>query len=125
MENNLTILEQRFYKLLRRELFFSCIEIRTKISIKDLCKERNDIVIAYGRDNYLIDDIVIDFVLSKGNKVLAGIEIVDEPEELTLKKGEELLINTIFTRLGYKFFRIIDTDKLYEAARIVKKNLNK
>ena len=106
MEINLTVLEQKFYNLLKRELFFSGMEIRTKISIRDLCKERNDIVIAYGRDNYLINDIIIDFVLYKDNKAIAGIEIVDEPEELSLKKGEELLINTIFTRLGYQFFRI-------------------
>ena len=120
---NLTVLEQKFYKVLKKELFFSGMEIRTKISIRDLCKERNDIVIAYGRDNYLIDDIIIDFVLYKHDKAIAGIEIVDEPEELSLKKGEELLINTIFMRLGYQFFRITDTDKLGEAARIIKKKL--
>ena len=125
MDINLTALEQEFYTFLKRELFFSGIEIKTKIAIKDLCKERNDVVIAYGRDNYLIENIVIDFVLYKDNKAIAGIEIIDEPEELSLKKGEELLINTIFTRLGYKFFRITDTNKLKEAAKIIKKNLKK
>ena len=123
MESNLTILEHKFYKFLKKELFFSGIEIRTKITIKDLCKERNDVVIIYGRDNFLIDDIIIDFVLYKDNEAIAGIEIIDEPEELSLKKGEELLINTVFTRLGYQFFRITDTEKLSEAAKIIKKKL--
>ena len=124
MENELTEIEQRFYKLLKKELFFSKIEIKTKIAIKDLCKERNDVVIMFGRDFYLINDIVIDFVLYKDEKAIAGIELIDEPEELTYKKGEEMLINTIFTRLGYKFFKIVDTNKLKEAAKIIKRKIN-
>ncbi len=106
MENELTEIEQQFYKYLKKELFFSKITIRSKIAIKDLCKERSDVVIMFGRDNYLIENIVIDFVLYKYGKVIAGIEVIDEPEELELKKGEEMLINTIFNRLGLSLIHI-------------------
>jgi len=123
MENELTEIEQQFYKYLKKELFFSKITIRSKIAIKDLCKERSDVVIMFGRDNYLIENIVIDFVLYKYGKVIAGIEVIDEPEELELKKGEEMLINTIFNRLGYKFFKIIEISKLKEAAKDIKKEI--
>ena len=123
MENELTEIEQQFYKYLKKELFFTKIEIKTKIAIKDLCKERSDVVIMFGRDNYLIENIVIDFVLYKYGKVIAGIEVIDEPEELELKKGEEMLINTIFNRLGYKFFKIIEISKLKEAAKDIKKEI--
>lgn len=123
MENELTEIEQQFYKYLKKELFFSKITIRSKIAIKVLCKERSDVVIMFGRDNYLIENIVIDFVLYKYGKVIAGIEVIDEPEELELKKGEEMLINTIFNRLGYKFFKIIEISKLKEAAKDIKKEI--
>lgn len=123
MDDKLTEIEQQFYKLLKKELFFSKIEIKTKIAIKDLCRQRNDVVIMYGRDNYLIDDILIDFVLYKGDKVIAGIEVIDEPEELELKKGEEMLISTIFARLGYKFFKVADISNLKESAKTIRKEL--
>ena len=123
MENELTEIEQQFYKYLKKELFFSKITIRSKIAIKVLCKERSDVVIMFGRDNYLIENIVIDFVLYKYGKVIAGIEVIDEPEELELKKGEEMLINTMFNRLGYKFFKIIEISKLKEAAKDIKKEI--
>ena len=123
MEKELTGIEQQFYKFLKKELFFSNIEIRTKIAIKDLCKERNDVVIMFGRDFYLVNDIVIDFILCKNGKVIAGIELIDEPEELAYKKGEEMLISTIFARLGYKFFNITDTSKLKESAKTIKREI--
>ncbi|MBQ3295286.1 MAG: hypothetical protein IJH00_02215 [Erysipelotrichaceae bacterium] len=123
MEKELTEIEQQFYKFLKKELFFSNIEIRTKTAIKDLCKERNDVVIMFGRDFYLINDIVIDFILCKNGKVIAGIELIDEPEELAYKKGEEMLISTIFARLGYKFFNITDTSKLKESAKTIKREI--
>lgn len=123
MENELTEIEQQFYKSLKKELFFSKIEIKTKIAIKDLCKERSDVVIMFGRDNYLIENIVIDFVLYKNDKVIAGIEVIDEQEELELKRGEEMLINMIFARLGYEFFKVTDTSKLKENAKAIRKQL--
>ena len=123
MEKELTEIEQQFYKFLKKELFFSNIEIRTKIAIKDLCKERNDVVIMFGRDFYLANDIVIDFILCKDGKVITGIELIDEPEELAYKKGEEMLISTIFARLGYKFFNITDISKLKESAKTIKREI--
>ncbi|MBR3251610.1 MAG: hypothetical protein IKF80_07855 [Erysipelotrichaceae bacterium] len=123
MESELTEIEQQFYKSLKKELFFSKIEIKTKIAIKDLCKERSDVVIMFGRDNYLIENIVIDFVLYKNDKVIAGIEVIDEQEELELKRGEEMLINMIFARLGYEFFKVTDTSKLKENAKAIRKQL--
>ena len=117
MENELTEIEQQFYKFLKKELFFSKITIRSKIAIKELCKERNDVVIMYGRDNYLTEDILIDFVLYKDDKAIAGIEVIDEPEELELKKGEEMLINAIFNRLGYAFFKVTDINRLKELSK--------
>lgn len=123
MESELTEIEQQFYKSLKKELFFSKIEIKTKIAIKDLCKERSDVVIMFGRDNYLIENIVIDFVLYKNDKVIAGIEVIDEQEELELKRGEEMLINMIFARLGYEFFKVTDTSKLKENAKMIRKEL--
>ena len=123
MENELTEIEQQFYKSLKKELFFSKIEIKTKIAIKDLCKERSDVVIMFGRDNYLVENIVIDFVLYKNDKVIAGIEVIDEQEELELKRGEEMLINMIFARLGYEFFKVTDTSKLKENAKMIRKEL--
>ena len=77
----------------------------------------------FGRDNYLIENIVIDFVLYKNDKVIAGIEVIDEQEELELKRGEEMLINMIFTRLGYEFFKVTDTSKLKENAKSIRKQL--
>ena len=77
----------------------------------------------FGRDFYLINDIVIDFILCKNGKVIAGIELIDEPEELAYKKGEEMLISTIFARLGYKFFNITDTSKLKESAKTIKREI--
>ncbi len=123
MESELTEIEQQFYKSLKKELFFSKIEIKTKIALKDLCKERSDVVIMFGRDNYLIENIVIDFVLYKNDKVIAGIEVIDEQEELELKRGEEMLVNMIFARLGYKFFKVADTSKLKENAKMIRKEL--
>ena len=123
MENELTEIEQQFYRFLKKELFFSKITIRSKIAIKDLCKERNDVVIMYGRDNYLTEDILIDFVLYKDDKAIAGIEVIDEPEELELKKGEEMLINAIFNRLGYAFFKVTDINRLKENAKAIRKAL--
>ncbi len=123
MENELTEIEQQFYRFLKKELFFSKITIRSKIAIKELCKERNDVVIMYGRDNYLTEDILIDFVLYKDDKVIAGIEVIDEPEELELTKGEEMLINAIFNRLGYAFFKVTDINKLKENAKAIRKAL--
>ena len=123
MEKELTEIEQQFYRFLKKELFFSKITIKSKIAIKDLCKERNDVVIMYGRDNYLTEDILIDFVLYKDDKAIAGIEVIDEPEELELKKGEEMLINAIFNRLGYAFFKVTDTNKLKENAKAIRKAL--
>ena len=123
MDSELTEIEQQFYKSLKKELFLSKIEIKTKIAIKDLCKERSDVVIMFGRDNYLIENIVIDFVLYKNDKVIAGIEVIDEQEELELKRGEEMLINMIFARLGYEFFKVTDTSKLKENAKMIRKEL--
>ena len=123
MNEELTVTEQKFYELLKKKLRFTSIEIRTKISLYDLCKERHDVIFTFGNDYKLIEGVIIDFVLYRKDKVIAGIEVVDEPEEMNLKKGEEMLINTIFSRLDYKFFRIVDTNKLKEAVKIIKQKL--
>lgn len=123
MKKQLTEKEEKFLKLMKKELFLTGISIRTKIPMEELCKERKDIVILFGNEYALIKDIVIDFVLYKNRKAIAGIELIDEEEELQMNKGEQLLLDTIFLRLGYELFRIIDTGKLPEAAKIIRKKI--
>ncbi|MDO4198330.1 MAG: hypothetical protein Q4D13_05025 [Erysipelotrichaceae bacterium] len=118
---NMTIKEEEFYKYLKRYLILTGIEIRNKISIDDLCKERRDLGLSFGKEEELIKDILIDFVLYKDNKAVAGIEIVDEKEELNSTIGERTLIDYLFSRMGYEYFRITDLDKLNEAAKTVRK----
>lgn len=115
----LTRCEEEFYKLLKKRLFLSGIDIKTKISLNKLCYERKDVGFVFGKDRSLIEDIDIDFVLYRGNRVIAGIEIVDEPDELKMEIGKKMLIDTLFKTMGYEYFRIVDLTKLKEAAEIV------
>lgn len=121
METKLTSKEQEFYTCLKRKLIFSSIEIRTKISLADLCSERNDIVFHFGKDREIISDVIIDFVLYKNGKVISCVEIFDEPDELENKRGENMLKDLLFSRLGYEYFKVVDLEKINQAAAIVKK----
>ena len=86
----------------------------------ELCDERKDLVFNFGGDKEIINDIVIDFVLYKDSKPVAGIEVFDEPEELENRKGENMLKELLFTRMGYEYFKVVDLNNMNEAARIVK-----
>ena len=121
METKLTSKEQEFYTCLKRKLIFSSIEIRTKISLADLCSERNDIVFNFGKDREIISDVIIDFVLYKNGMVISCVEIFDEPDELENKRGENMLKDLLFSRLGYEYFKVVDLEKINQAAAIVKK----
>lgn len=121
METKLTSKEQEFYTCLKRKLIFSSIEIRTKISLADLCSERNDIVFHFGKDREIISDVIIDFVLYKNGMVISCVEIFDEPDELENKRGENMLKDLLFSRLGYEYFKVVDLEKINQAAAIVKK----
>ena len=120
METKLTSKEQEFYTCLKRKLIFSSNEIRTKIPLADLCSERNDIVFHFGKDREIISDVIIDFVLYKNGKVISCVEIFDEPDELENKRGENMLKDLLFSRLGYEYFKVVDLEKINQAAAIVK-----
>lgn len=117
--NNLTLKEKEFIKYLKRNLFFRGFKIKYKISLIDLIKERKDINFFFGEDVALLKGIIIDFVLYRNNKVICGIEVVDEEDELGMEKGKLLLIDSLFKQLNYKYFRVVDLDKLKEAASII------
>ena len=120
--DKLTVSEDKFYHLLRKELLFSNIKITKKVSIEDICVKNNILLSDFEKKT--IKDVVIDFILSKGKKIIAGIEIVDEVEEMN-NLGDKLLKDTIFTRLNSEYFRVIDLDKLGEAVRIIKEKVMK
>ena len=115
----LTANEQEFLKYLKRKLFFKNYDIRFKVSLHDLYQERNDLSFTFGQNEDLLKDIIIDFILSKDNKVVCGIEIVDEDDELDLSKGRLLLIDSLFKQMNYKYFRVVDLTKLKQAAGII------
>ena len=115
----LTANEQEFLKYLKRKLFFKNYDIRFKVSLHDLYQERKDLSFTFGQNEDLLKDIIIDFILSKDNKVVCGIEIVDEDDELDLSKGRLLLIDSLFKQMNYKYFRVVDLTKLKQAAGII------
>ena len=117
--SNLSIKEEEFLKHLKRKLLFKNITIRTKIPLIDLIKERKDINYFFGENVGLLNDIIIDFILSKNDKVICGIEVVDEEDELINEKGRILLIDSLFKQMNYKYFQIVDLDKLKQAASII------
>ena len=88
-----------------------------------MCSQRSELGISFGNEEKLIENILIDFVLYKNGFPIAGIEIIDEADEMNLSLGEKMLKDMIFVRLGYEFFRFEDLDKLKEAAKEVKKKI--
>ena len=120
MKADLTEKEMEFLGYLKKALRFSNISIRQKISIGELYDEREDVTLVLGSSEYLLKDVLIDFVLYKNGKAIAGIEIVDEPEEFLNAKGAKLMKDYIFRTLGYECFRVVNMKKLKEAAYIIK-----
>ncbi|MBQ2656019.1 MAG: hypothetical protein IJF95_05230 [Erysipelotrichaceae bacterium] len=120
MKADLTEKEAEFLGYLKKALRFSNISIRQKISIGELYDEREDIDLVLGSSEYLLKDVLIDFVLYKKGRAIAGIEIVDEPEEFMNARGEKLMKDYIFRTFGYEFFRVVNMDKLKDAAYIIK-----
>ncbi|MDO4500159.1 MAG: hypothetical protein Q4B60_02680 [Erysipelotrichaceae bacterium] len=115
--------EEVFYKHLKRKLLFTKFNIEVKVPITKLYKERKDILFTFGKDEHLLDDVIIDFVIKRGKRVIAGIEIVDEEDEINMSIGKKTLINSLFLQMNYEYFRIVDLDKLSEAADIIKDKL--
>ena len=124
MKAALTKKEEEFLGYLKKALRFSGISIRQKVSIRELYDEREDIDLLLGNSEKLLGDVVIDFVLYKKGKAIAGIEIVDEPEEFLNAKGAKLMKDYIFRTFGYECFRVVNMDKLKEAAKIIKEKVN-
>ena len=120
MKADLTEKEAEFLGYLKKALRFSNISIRQKISIGELYDEREDVTLVLGSSEYLLKDVLIDFVLYKKGNAIAGIEIVDEPEEFLNAKGAKLMKDYIFRTLGYECFRVVNMNKLKEAAYIIK-----
>lgn len=122
--SNLTIHEQIFIKHLKKQLLFSSISIKQKVSIgklyEDACKEFPHLVKVFDKDEKTVKDIQIDFVLYKGRRILAGIEIVDEPDELKQSIGKKLLINNFFRAINSECYRVTDLNKLQEASEEIK-----
>lgn len=121
----LTETEQLFYKYLKKELFLSGIKIRTKISVAELCAQRSDVSFQFGNDEQLVKNIIVDFVLYKNSRMIAGIEVIDEPEEFENNRGEKMLKDLLFARMGCEYFRIVDLTRLDAAAKIVKNKTQK
>ena len=121
----LTKYEQEFYEYFKKKLFLSGISIKTKTTINSLCEERKDVNFVFGKDTSLMSNIIIDFVLYRGKRAIAGIEIIDEPDELENEKGKKLLIDTLFKSMGYQYFRVVNLNKLKEAATIIAEQAKK
>lgn len=119
MMSTLSLKEEEFLKYLKRKLLFKNITIKCKIPLVDLIEKRKDVNYFFGENKVLLNDIIIDFVLSKNNKVICGIEVVDENDEISMEKGKLLLIDSLFKQLNYKYFRVVDMNKLKEAANII------
>ncbi|MBR3227039.1 MAG: hypothetical protein IKF68_00680 [Erysipelotrichaceae bacterium] len=124
MNRTLTEKEKEFLSYLKKALRFSGISIRQKVNIEELCEERKDVPITFENEKKLVKDVVIDFVLYRKGKAIAGIEIVDEPEEYRSAKGEKILKDFVFRTLGYEYFRVIRMDKLRESADIIKEKIS-
>ncbi len=123
MKADLTEKETEFLSYLKKALRFSGISIRQKVSVGELYDEREDINLVLGSSEALLKDVMIDFVLYRKGKAIAGIEVVDEPEEYLNAKGEKLLKDYIFKTFGYECFRVVNMNKLKEAAYIIKDKL--
>lgn len=120
MNYTLTDTEEEFLKYLKKELFLTRINIVPKVPLLQLTKQRSLSVPLTFKEEQLLSDVVIDFVLYENDQPLAGIEIIDEPEELTMSQGEKMLKETIFFRLGYHFFCFEELNDLKTAAHKVK-----
>ena len=123
-EKTLTAKEEEFLRYLKKQLLFSGISIRIKESLWDLCND-NGMPPVFGNDAQLLKQIDIDFVLYKKNRLIAGIEILDEPDELDEKLGEKTLIDFNFRRLSAECHMIMGTDNLKQAAKIIKEKISR
>ena len=121
----LTEKEEEFLKYLKRELIFTNIKIRTKISLEELCEESGNIMVDLNRNREAMKGVLIDFVLYRNKKAIAGIEVVDEPDEFLNSQGEKILKNFIFNTLGYECFRVGEMDRLKQSARFIKNEVLK
>lgn len=121
----LTIKEKEFIKYFKNRIRFKGFKIKEKISIYKLGKDVNEISFLFGNNTDLINDIVVDFVIEKNNKVIAGIELIDEEDELELSRGKQMLIDTFFKTIGAKYFRIVDLNNLKDAANIISSKIIK
>ena len=121
-KRKLSAVEEEFYAHLKRQLLFSGIDIRIKRSLYDICQE-NDILLPFGKDTELLKDIVIDFLLYKKGKLIAGIEVLDEENELDEKRGEKTLINFNFARLSAECFMVSDFRNLKQEAKQIKEKI--
>lgn len=121
----LTEKEEEFLKYLKRELIFTNIKIRTKISLEELCEESGNIMVDLNRNREAMKGVLIDFVLYRNKKAIAGIEVVDEPDEFLNSQGEKILKNFIFNTLGYECFRVVEMDRLKQSARFIKNEVLK
>lgn len=121
----LTIKEKEFIKYFKNRIRFKGFKIKEKISIYQLGKDVNEISFLFGNNTDLINDIVVDFVIEKNNKVIAGIELIDEEDELELSRGKQMLIDTFFKTIGAKYFRIVDLNNIKEAANIISSKIIK
>lgn len=121
----LTIKEKEFIKYFKNRIRFKGFKIKEKISIYQIGKDVNEINFLFGNNTDLINDIVIDFVIEKNNKIIAGIELIDEEDELELSRGKQMLIDTFFKTIGAKYFRIVDLNNIKEAANIISSKIIK
>ena len=122
-EKKLTVKEEEFCRYLKKQLLFSGITVRMKESLWDIC-QNNAMPVMFGNQGELLKQIDIDFVLYKKEKLIAGIEILDEPNELDENFGEKTLIDFNFKRLSAQCFMIPGTDNFKEAARIIKEKIS-
>ena len=122
-EKKLTEKEEEFYRHLKKQLFLSGINIQSKVSLYDICNNY-DMPLAFGNDVNILKQIDIDFVLYKKGKLIAGIEILDEPNELDENLGEKTLIDFNFKRLSAQCHMILGTDDMKMAAAIIKEKIS-
>ena len=122
-EKILTAREEEFYRYLKKELFLSGIRVRFKQSLWDICSQ-NPVPMPYGNEAGLLKQIDIDFVLYRKDRLIAGIEILDEASELDENLGEKTLIDFNFKRINARCFVIMGTDDLKKAAKFIKEKIS-
>ena len=119
MEQKLTQAEEQVYKRLKRKSLFSGIRIETKQSLKDICGMKFDTLITVGAYRKMLESVSVDFVLYRKDRLLLGVDFLDEPGERALSVGERTLVGNTFRTMNSEYLAIEDSEDPDHAADII------